>query len=73
MHKNTIIYLCGIALVLVMLFPPNTESKPREEVIPLCWNQTIPDVPMWHPAARCTGVINRTKDGISLTINLGRF
>lgn len=58
---------------LVALHRDNAASKPRVEYIPLCWNQTIPDVPMWHPAARCTGVINRTPNGISLTINLGRF
>jgi len=36
-----------------------TSSKPRTEYVPLCWIQTIPDVPMYHPAARCTGKINR--------------
>jgi len=40
-----------------------TSSKPRTEYIPLCWNQTIPDVPVWHPAARCTGMINRMNGG----------
>jgi len=64
LHK-VIVTICGLIVFTVAIgglsaaLRGKTSSQPRTEYIPLCWNQTIPNVPMYHPAARCNGIIKR--------------
>jgi len=46
-------------LLLGIFMPTQASAEPRNAVIPLCWNQTVPHAPIYHPAARCTGKIIR--------------
>ena len=58
--KDLLVVLCGVIVLAILLHPYiEHEPKPHSEYIPLCWNQTVPGMPIYHPAARCNGTIKR--------------